>query len=92
MWKTIKSEGADSAVVITTHAMEEAEALATKLGIMVQGKIKCFGTGSHIKEKFGSGYEVEINIDLQEILSHLPTIQKENEITQDIEIVRIQLS
>ena len=35
MWKAIKSEGADSAVVITTHAMEEAEALATKLGIMV---------------------------------------------------------
>ena len=35
MWRTIKSEGANSAVVITTHAMEEAEALATKLGIMV---------------------------------------------------------
>ena len=35
MWRTIKSEGTNSAVVITTHAMEEAEALATKLGIMV---------------------------------------------------------
>ena len=35
MWKAIKSEGQNSAVVITTHAMEEAEALATKLGIMV---------------------------------------------------------
>ena len=53
MWKAIRSEGANSAVVITTHAMEEAEELATKLGIMVQGKIKCFGSMSHIREKFG---------------------------------------
>ena len=35
MWKAIHSEGAESAIVITTHAMEEAEQLATKLGIMV---------------------------------------------------------
>ena len=27
MWKAIKSEGENSAIVITTHAMEEAEAL-----------------------------------------------------------------
>ena len=30
MWRAIKSEGANSAVVITTHAMEEAEALKKK--------------------------------------------------------------
>ena len=44
MWKAIRSEGANSAVVITTHAMEEAEALSSKLGIMVAGKFSCFGT------------------------------------------------
>ena len=33
-----------SAVIITTHAMEEAEALCTKMGIMVKGKFKCFGS------------------------------------------------
>ena len=37
MWKAIKSEGRNSAVIITTHAMEEAENLSTKLGIMVKG-------------------------------------------------------
>ena len=35
LWKAIKSEGAESAIVITTHTMEEAEELSTKLGIMV---------------------------------------------------------
>lgn len=33
-----------SSVIITTHSMEEAEALCTKMGIMVAGKFKCFGS------------------------------------------------
>jgi len=53
-----------SAVIITTHSMEEAEALATKMGIMVDGEFKCFGTSQHIKNKFGTGYEMEIKIRL----------------------------
>ena len=31
-------------MILTTHTMEEAEALASKIGIMVDGKLKCFGT------------------------------------------------
>ena len=37
MWNAIKDEGQDSAIVITTHAMEEAEAISNKIGIMVGG-------------------------------------------------------
>lgn len=43
--------------------MEEAEALGTKLGIMVRGgQFRCFGSSQHIKNKFGTGFEVEIKI------------------------------
>lgn len=43
--------------------MEEAEALSTKMGIMVRGGIfKCYGSSQHIKNKFGTGYECEIKI------------------------------
>lgn len=42
--------------------MEEAEALCTKMGIMVAGKFKCFGSSQHIKSKYGTGYEIEIKI------------------------------
>jgi ATP-binding cassette, subfamily A (ABC1), member 3 len=43
--------------------MEEAEALSTKMGIMVTGGVfKCFGSAQHIKNKFGTGYEIEIKI------------------------------
>jgi len=43
--------------------MEEAEALSTKMGIMVKGGIfKCFGSSQHIKNKFGEGYLIEVKI------------------------------
>ena len=51
------------AVILTTHSMEEAEALSSKMGIMVKGGVfKCFGSVQHIKNKFGTGYELEIKI------------------------------
>lgn len=51
-----------SAVIITTHSLEEAEALCTKMGIMVKGEFKCFGSSQHIKDKYGTGYEIELKI------------------------------
>ena len=60
MWKILKNLTKESAVIVTTHSMEEAEALGTKVGIMVDGKFKCFGTVQHLKNKFGKGYEVSI--------------------------------
>lgn len=51
-----------SAVIITTHSMEEAEALCTKMGIMVGGEFKCFGSSQHIKDRFGTGYEIEVKV------------------------------
>jgi ATP-binding cassette subfamily A (ABC1) protein 3 len=48
---------------LTTHSMEEAEALSTKMGIMVKGGVfKCFGSSQHIKNKFGTGYEIEVKV------------------------------
>ena len=91
MWRAIKSEGKTSAVVITTHAMEEAEALASKLGIMVQGSFKCVGTANHIREKYGSGYEVELNLDLQDVIKELDEIQDAENMTNDIDEVKRRL-
>ena len=43
--------------------MEEAEALSTKMGILAKGGIfKSFGSSQHIKNKFGTSYEIEIKI------------------------------
>ena len=66
MWSVVEKisqRDKKSAVILTTHSMEEAEALSTKLGIMVRGGVfRCFGSSQHIKNKFGVGYEVEIKV------------------------------
>lgn len=68
MWNIvsrISTQRKNSAVIITTHSMEEAEALCTKMGIMVNGQFKCYGSSQHIKNKFGTGYEIEVKIRSQ---------------------------
>lgn len=66
MWSVvakISQQAKKSAVILTTHSMEEAEALSTKMGIMVRGGIfRCLGSSQHIKNKFGTGYEIEIKV------------------------------
>lgn len=76
MWSVISSITTlkkKSAVVLTTHSMEEADALSTKLGIMVKGQFKCFGTVQHLKSKFGNYYEIELKVNTHptEIASNL---------------------
>ena len=72
MWNTIKDEGCDSAVVITTHAMEEAEALSHNIGIMVAGKLKCYGSLQDIQQEYGLGYEIQLNLDMESLFRALP--------------------
>lgn len=65
MWTIISNISTlrkQSTVVLTTHSMEEAEALCTKMGIMVDGQFKCFGSSQHIKNKYGMGFEIEVKI------------------------------
>lgn len=43
--------------------MDQAEALSSKLAIMVAGSFKCLGPPQHIKSKYGKGLEVEVKIE-----------------------------
>ncbi|EEC08268.1 hypothetical protein IscW_ISCW018772, partial [Ixodes scapularis] len=43
-------------VILTSHSMEECEALCTRLAIMVNGHFKCLGSIQHLKNRFGEGY------------------------------------
>lgn len=60
MWEVISSLSASRSVILTTHSMEECEAVCDRLGIMVGGRLRCIGTSQHLKEVFGGGYSVEV--------------------------------
>jgi ATP-binding cassette subfamily A (ABC1) protein 3 len=85
LWKTIRDESKNSALIVTTHSMEEAEALSTKLAIMVDGEFKCFGTAQHIKQKFGQGFTVKVKLDLDKI--DRKNVDTKKKATKDIKIM-----
>ncbi|KAM6107258.1 LOW QUALITY PROTEIN: phospholipid-transporting ATPase ABCA7 [Pterocles gutturalis] len=47
-------------VVLTSHSMEECEALCTRMAIMVNGRFRCLGSVQHLKNRFGDGYTVVV--------------------------------
>ena len=67
MWNFISEitqKRSHSSIILTTHSMEEAQALSNKVAIMVEGRIKTIGTIQRLKEKYGKGFEVEIKVML----------------------------
>lgn len=67
MWKAIKADSQSTALILTTHSMEEAEMLGSKIAIMVEGRLVCFGSSQHLKDKYGQGYDVEMSMDYDRV-------------------------
>jgi len=42
--------------------MQEADILSDRIAILVRGKLKCVGSSIYLKDNYGSGYRVAINI------------------------------
>lgn len=51
-----------TSVILTTHSMEECEALCPRIGIMAGGNLRCLGSAQQLKSKFGQGYQLEMKI------------------------------
>lgn len=62
MWSIIAQSMQSRAVVLTTHSMEEADALCTRIGIVVNGQLQCLGSSQHLKSKFGKGCVVQMRV------------------------------
>ena len=54
LWDTIRSLKGKITIILTTHYMEEAEALSDRVAIMKSGKLLLVGTANEIKEKAGT--------------------------------------
>ena len=54
LWDLIESLKGKTTIVLTTHYMEEAEALSDRLGVMKNGRLLFTGTVKEMKEKTGA--------------------------------------
>ncbi|KAG5484799.1 hypothetical protein LSCM1_06625 [Leishmania martiniquensis] len=62
LWTAIETVADNCSVVLTTHHLEEVEALAHRVAIMVDGTLRCIGDKTHLKQKFGTGIEVNVRV------------------------------
>lgn len=64
-WNVIcKVRDSGKTIVLTTHNMDECEALCTRLTIMVRGEFKCLGSVQHLKNKFAVGFILTVNVGI----------------------------
>ncbi len=65
LWELIRKFKKDRSIILTTHFMEEADALSDRIAIMNHGQIKCAGSPLFLKNTFGSGYRLTLAKNLR---------------------------
>ena len=62
LWAAIKRRTADACTVLTSHSMEECEALCGRIGVMVEGRLRCVGSLQALKSRYGQGYKLDLRL------------------------------
>ncbi len=77
MWKVVENlRKTGVTIILTTHYIEEAEAIADRVGVINQGQIVVVDETKELLKKMG---HKKLTIDLQEKISQIPTtLQKYN--------------
>ncbi|KAK9701079.1 hypothetical protein K7432_011893 [Basidiobolus ranarum] len=60
IWQLIQDSKEDRIVILTSHSMEEADALGDRIAIMSKGKLQALGTSLFLKNRFGVGYHLNL--------------------------------
>ncbi|CAF1240137.1 unnamed protein product [Adineta steineri] len=82
-WKVIRAaRDVGLTIIMTSHSMEECEALCTKIGIMKTGQFMCLGSLQHLRNRFSTGYAVQVKVAIddvekikEDLISNLPGIE-----------------
>lgn len=92
IWSLVSSFATpERAVIITTHMMLEADTLCSRIAIVAKGSLKVVGTQQHLKDNYGSGYLLQLNLthDNEQAVNSLLKFVKSN-IHDDAKIVTKQ--
>eukprot|EP00727_Mastigamoeba_balamuthi_P010040 m51a1_g5659 hypothetical protein (868) ;mRNA; f:894559-897621 len=61
LWDVLMRAQVGRSTVLTTHSMEEADALCQRIAIVTGGRLKAIGTNVHLKDRFGGGYSIKLS-------------------------------
>jgi ABC-type multidrug transport system ATPase subunit len=63
LWDLIVAKKKECAMLLTTHHMEEADALSDRIAIFVSGQLKCLGSSAELKSRYGKGFKVNMSFN-----------------------------
>ena len=68
VWDIIERErGKGRSIILTTHSMEEADTLCTRIGIMAHGKLVSLGTSTELKRRHGQGFRLSFTLKREDM-------------------------
>ena len=53
LWDFLQSKKQGRIIIVSTHALEEAELIGDRIAVMADGVIHCFGSTLFLKSKYG---------------------------------------
>lgn len=64
MWVAISDIqfNSGSSIILSSHSMDECEALCDRIAIMASGQFKCIGSTQYLRTKFGQGYSLIVKL------------------------------
>ena len=62
LWSVIKQRTYACCTVLTTHSMEECEALCGRIGVMVDGSLRCIGPIQTLKSRYSQGFKLDLRL------------------------------
>ena len=83
IWNVILRSKTNRSVLLTTHSMEEADALSDRLAIMAFGALRCIGTAAHLKKKYGMGYRLDIQCKYDSVSGESDVLRIRDELVME---------
>lgn len=63
-------------IILSSHSMDEVEVLCTRIGIMMNGEMKCLGSPQYLKSKFGKTIVVTLKLKKTEVTEERKNLVK----------------
>ncbi len=84
VWKHITEIKSDRVILLTTHAMEEADLLSDQVAILNEGNLAALGTPLELKSKYGSAIQFTLITDKEKVSDVEQSIKDMFSITQPL--------
>ena len=54
-------------IILTTHGMDEADAISDRIAVINEGQLSCVGTSLFLKNTFGDGYRLSLICEKKDV-------------------------